>query len=253
MKDQKDPLGDRMKEQYENRTRFMLPRRTYTIMRLDGRAFHTLTRGMDKPFDEAFAAGMNRVAMKLLTEVSGSVFGYIQSDEISLLLQDFEQTGTQPWFGGNIQKMTSVAAGIASKEFPFAGGVFDCRVFTIPEPVEVANYFIWRQRDAQRNSILMLAQYHLGHKACQGLNTSELRLKLLLDKDVNWNALYLGHRNGYAVHRELVRVEVEHPGAPQFDGPALRTRVRLSATDQFTCEPDGWLASMIPPLPTLRA
>lgn len=250
MKDQKDPLGDRMKEQYENRTRFMLPRRTYTIMRLDGRAFHTLTRDMKRPFDAGFAGAMNHVAVKLLTEVSGSVFTYTQSDEISLLLQDFESTGTQPWFGGNIQKMTSVAAGIASKAFRF-DGVFDCRVFTIPDPVEVANYFIWRQRDAIRNSILMFAQHYLGHKECQGLNTIQLQEKVLAEKAGSWHNLYSGHRKGYVAHREQVEFRTEHPA--QFGSGYLRTQIRCSVADMFTCEPDGFLGKMIPALPVLRA
>lgn len=252
----KDPMGDRMKEQYENRTRFMLPRRTYTIMRLDGRAFHTVTRGANRPYDEDFAKAMEETAMHVMSEVSGSVFGYVQSDEISLLLQDFESIGTQPWFGGNIQKMCSVAASEATLRFNqvWTGrpGTFDCRVFTLSDPVEVANYFIWRQRDAERNSILMTAQHHLGHRESQGLNTSELQEKLFQDKGVNWNNEPGWFKRGRIVVKVQVPTEVVYPGAPQFDGTVMRTVVSVGVVQNFTCEPNGWLAGMIPPLPTLK-
>ena len=175
----KDELGKRMKENYENRTRYSLPRRTYTIIRLDGKAFHTFTRGFDKPFDRDFTWLMNTTAQFLCSEIQGAKLAYVQSDEISLLLTDFAEDGTQAWFDGNIQKMVSVSASMATWHFnermnsmiethsktKFLGAkggsklaLFDSRIFTISDPVEVENYFVWRQKDAIRNSILMLAQ-----------------------------------------------------------------------------------------------
>jgi hypothetical protein len=136
----RDALGDRMKA-YEAATRYVLPRRTYTILRLDGRAFHTLLRHAQRPFDAEFAGAMDELAAYMCGEVAGSVFGYVQSDEISILMQDFESTGTQPWFGGVIQKIVSVAAAEATRAFSLeAGGTFDARVSSLPDPAAAATH-----------------------------------------------------------------------------------------------------------------
>lgn len=101
-------LGDRMKG-YEAVTRTILPRRTYSIIRADIRAGHSYLRGCAKPFDFEFMGHLDQVAAALCAEVSGTVFAYVQSDEISLLVCDFESPGTQPWFGGEVQKIVSIA------------------------------------------------------------------------------------------------------------------------------------------------
>jgi len=248
MDQSRDPLGDRMKSQYENVTRHTLPRRTYTILRLDGRAFHTFTRGMERPFDAAFAHTMDLTAQVLCEEVAGAVFAYAQSDEISILMQDFESTGTQPWFGGNIQKIVSVAAGIASHHFhsvlatggPSTCHGFDARVFTIPDQVEVANYFIWRQRDAVRNSISMAAQAVFPHKQLYGLNGGQLQEKLFAEAGINWNDYPDGFKRG----RVAVKKFYEADGYE-------RSKWVTQAAPHFTYETGGFLASTIPPMPQL--
>src|ERR1035437_2071733 len=113
----RDDLGDRMKSQYEDRTRYMLPRRTYTIIRLDGKSFHTYTRGLDKPFDKTLSKDIDAAIIAMLPEIHGSVFAYTQSDEISILLTDFATPATSAWFDGNLQKVCSVAASIITAEF----------------------------------------------------------------------------------------------------------------------------------------
>jgi tRNA(His) guanylyltransferase len=175
----KDDLGDRMKKSYEDRTRYSLPRRTYTILRLDGKAFHTFTQGMEKPFDLKLSRALDAAAARLCIQAMVVKFAYLQSDEMSFLLTDFEKTTTEPWFDGNIQKICSVAASIVSVEFnehfidnPQA--YFDARVFTIPDPIEVENYFIWRQKDCMRNSISMIAQRFFSHKDLQGVNQEKM-------------------------------------------------------------------------------
>src|SRR5512137_2136173 len=112
-----DALGDRMKGQYEDRTRYSLPRRTFTIIRLDGKAFHTYTRGLKKPFDGDLFADIDTAIINMLPEIQGAVFAYTQSDEISVLLTDFATTQTDAWFDGNLQKMCSVAASIMTAQF----------------------------------------------------------------------------------------------------------------------------------------
>lgn len=112
-----DTLGDRIKNFYENRTRIVLPRRTYTIIRCDGKAFHTYTRGLKKPFDADFISDMDATAAYLCKNIMGVKLAYVQSDEISLILTDFDSIGTQAWFDNNMQKMASVSASMATAAF----------------------------------------------------------------------------------------------------------------------------------------
>src|SRR5579871_2024133 len=104
-----DPLGERIKENYENRTRMSVPRRTYTIIRLDGKAFHTYTKGFARPFDQLLMNVMDRTAAKLCESIQGAKLAYVQSDEISILLTDFETEQTDAWYDGNIQKIASIS------------------------------------------------------------------------------------------------------------------------------------------------
>jgi len=190
-----DALGQRMKENYEDRTRIMLPRRTYTIVRVDGKAFHTFTAGLKKPFDEDLNNAMNVTTKLMCTEMQGSRLAYHQSDEISILLADFDKPTTEAWFGGNLQKIASVSASMATaffteyfkkrgRGFP----MFDARAFTIPDPIEVENYFIWRQQDAARNSIQSVAQSLYSHSQLQGKDTNELQ-EMIFRAGTNWNDL----------------------------------------------------------------
>lgn len=219
----RDDLGKRMKEQYEQRTRTWLPRRTYTIIRLDGKAFHTFTRGMERPYDKKFMNMMDVTAKFLLNEIQGAKLAYVQSDEISLLLTDFDKITTNAWFDGQVQKIVSVAASMATGKFnqeilgqiisepdldiadtmftmasqPLA--FFDARVFTIPDPVEVENYFIWRQKDAIRNSISMHAQSLYSHKELHGKSQEDM-LKMIEEKGERWEMNDLGFQYGRTFH-----------------------------------------------------
>lgn len=249
-------LGDRMKT-YEAVTRSVLPRRTYTIIRCDGKAFHAYLRGAEKPFDAQFMADMDKVTAVLCKQVDGTVFAFTHSDEISLLLADFGSVHTEPWFGGNVQKMASVSASIATMElnamragFP----LFDARVFTIPSQVEVANYFIWRQRDCVRNSVAMAAQAHFPHKRLHGLDGGQMQELLWSEKGVNWNDYPDGAKRG----RVCVRVTAEEPitytdkrTGQENTVDAVRSRWVTEGAPHFTADPGSWLARMIPALPTL--
>lgn len=212
----KDALGDRMKKQYEDRTRYFLPRRTYTIIRIDGKAFHSFTKGMERPFDTRLMDCMDRTTKALCENIQGTVIGYTQSDEISILLTDFEKETTSAFFDGNIQKIASISASIATATFNreffqnFSGSdkmaYFDSRVFTIPDPVEVENYFVWRQKDAIRNSISMTAQSLYSHKELHGKNTNEMQ-ELCFQKGVNWNDMPNGFKRGRFVMKEYYEVD----------------------------------------------
>jgi tRNA(His) guanylyltransferase len=223
MSDNKDSLGDRMKG-FENVTRFTLLRRTPTIIRLDGRAFHTFTRCL-KHHDETmartpFSIKMHNVmAMTMLgvmSQMQNAVFAYTQSDEISILLRDWDKHETEQWFSGGIQKICSVSASAASVIFNhfFAEDVrkpetyadlaqFDARVFNIPE-AEVVNYFIWRQQDASRNSVQMLGRFHFSQKEMHGKNNSQVQDMLMLQKQINWNDIPTWMKRGSSGFRNPV-------------------------------------------------
>ncbi len=196
-------IGDRMKVNYENRCRFMLTRRMPVIMRLDGKAFHTLTRTCDKPFDNRLSQTMISTASAVLEEVQGSKCAYIQSDEISILITDFDKLATDAWFDYNIQKMCSVSAGIASAVFSkrwFSDdriAVFDSRVFNIPKE-EVCNYFIWRQQDWARNSVHMVARSNFSHKEVHGKNVPSMH-EMLHEIGINWNDFDAKWKNGVLI------------------------------------------------------
>lgn len=207
----KDSIGNRMKNNYESRYKIKLTRRTPVIIRLDGKAFHTLTKKCEKPFDSSLSSSMLVTAHTLLSELQGAKCAYIQSDEISILLTDFDNLNTEAWFDYNIQKIVSVSAGIASAAFTSAWGsigIFDSRAFNIPKE-EVCNYFIWRQQDWKRNSIQMLSQAHYSHKQLHQKNTADMH-EMLHKKGVNWADLDDKWKNGTLLLKIGRFVEVDH-------------------------------------------
>lgn len=215
----RDSLGDRMKHQYENRCRYLLPRRSYSIIRIDGKTFHSYTRGLDRPFDRRLMDDLAETARYLCENIQGAVLAYTQSDEISVLLTDFDTTQTEAWFDGNLQKIVSVAASLATARFnelriegvdryptPSGGArlaLFDARVFTIPDPVEVCNYFVWRQKDAVRNSISMAAQALYSHQELHQKNSGEMQ-EMLWARGVNWNDYDPRCKRGTVVEPDVV-------------------------------------------------
>ena len=219
-------LGERMKE-YEFQSRTRLLRRTPVIIRLDGKAFHTFTRGFDKPFDENLMRIMQDTTKMLCENIQGCVFGYTQSDEITLVLIDYKELESCAWFDNQIQKIVSVVSSMATNFFnknlldeieyekakinpngakinlmqdKLFKATFDARVFNLP-PYEVINNIIWRQQDATRNSINSLAQSLFPHKQLQGLNCKTVQDKMLTEKNINWNDLTAPQKRGTAVRK----------------------------------------------------
>ncbi len=196
-----------MKAQYEDRTRYQLPRRTYTIVRIDGKAFHTFTRGCAKPFDYPLMERLDAAAAETCKEMQGCRCAYGQSDEYSFLLTDFSTIHTAAWFDGNIQKIVSVAASTFTEAFAAKCGRFDARVFTIPDPVEVCNYFIWRQQDATRNAISMVGFSEFSPKQMHGLNTDQVQEKLFQERGINFNDFPARAKRGRVVRKETYTEE----------------------------------------------
>ena len=186
----KDDLGRRMKQDYEDALRLTLPRRAYTIIRIDGRGFHTFTKNLERPYSRELADALDQAALSLCQEMIGCRFAYGQSDEYSFLLTDFEKENAPLWFDGNVQKIVSVSASLFTGYFnqAFASqkpAAFDARVLVISRREEAAKYFLWRQLDASANSLNMLASAHYPHAELTGKSNTE-KHELLFAKNVNW-------------------------------------------------------------------
>lgn len=221
-------LGDRMKE-YEYESRIILKYNTHYIVRVDGRSFHTYTRGLKKPFDEGLMNDMVETTKYLCQNIPLCKFGYTQSDEISLVLTDYDNEECEPFFGGNLQKIVSIVASMATAKFNQLRGArlpqemndrgtqfintkdyfdrmklahFDTRIFVLDDPEEVVNYFVWRQRDAIRNSIAGLAQSYFSHKKLENKNTDEMKQMLFQDFDVDWNEIEIPKQRGTGITKQ---------------------------------------------------
>lgn len=231
----KDSLGDRMKSYYEDRYRINIPRRTNILVRIDGKAFHSYTEGLKRPYDTGLSDDMDATTKFLCENIQGAKLGYVQSDEISILITDYDTLDTSPWFDNNLQKMCSISASLATAKFnqlrmqrefldidvdPLEHGptaydmtissnvlnkklaTFDSRVFIIPEAEEVVNYFIWRQQDATRNSISMAAQSMFSNKQLHGKSGSQMQEMMFTEKGINWNDYPTRFKRGAAIIKE---------------------------------------------------
>lgn len=228
----RDDLGTRMKEFYETIPKTRLMRRCPVAIRIDGKAFHTFTRGFNKPFDEVLVKSMQRTMKYLCENIQGCVFGYTQSDEITLILLDYQTLDTDAWFDYEVQKMCSIAASMATMAFNKYfenevykynsdianvnsgvranwyltalnnGAMFDARVFNIPKE-EVTNLVYWRQLDATRNSVQMVGQANFSHKELQGKSCNMIQDMLMTQKEINWNDFPTYLKRGSCCVRDL--------------------------------------------------
>lgn len=236
-----DDLGKRMKEFYEQVPKTRLVRRMPVIIRIDGKAFHTFTRGMNRPFDDVLIKSMQETTKYLCENVQGCVLGYTQSDEITLILIDYKTLDTSAWFDYEVQKMCSISASMATMAFNkffirncnewantfvdfsnldnsfqqecikdlFAayskaiekGAMFDARCFNIPKE-EVTNLIYWRQLDATRNSIQMVGQSCFSHKELHGKSCNMIQDMLITEKDINWNDFPTHQKRGTCVIKD---------------------------------------------------
>lgn len=225
-----DELGKRMKR-YEAIPQISLMRRTPVAIRIDGKAFHTFTKYLNKPWDDIFQKSMQETMKYLCQNIQNCVFGYQQSDEITLILTDYETLTTDAWFGYEVQKLCSISASMATMKFNQAfadnaskwcynyfkawhhsetedkyletlnnclnsGAMFDARCFNIPRE-EVTNLVYWRQVDAVRNSIQSMGQAYFSHKQLMNKNTKEVR-QMLEDNGTLWEDRPVAEKRGVA-------------------------------------------------------
>lgn len=212
-----DSLGDRMKD-YENRLRYYTARKAHVVIRCDGRCFHSFTRGFKRPYDLDLITAMNMTAKYLCENISGAKFAFVQSDEISVVVTDFDTIYTEAWFNGNVQKITSISASLATAKFNEqvqALGIkklatFDSRVFVLPNTTEVVNYAHWRQTDTTRNSIQMAARAMFSHKECDNKTCDELQEMLWQKHNINWNDYPVFFKRGRMVVKRESSVPVTY-------------------------------------------
>ena len=243
-------LGSRMKA-YENCYRVYLPKRQAVIVRIDGRAFHSFTKGFNRPYDALFASCMWNTTKQLCENISGCVFGYTQSDEISLVLVDYKNINTEPWFGNNLQKIVSISASMATYFFKenfeeairdeyldwYTTGtvndekekllnqhsqayndklcVFDARAFILPRE-EVSNYIYWRQLDCVRNSIQLAGQAYFSHKQLQNKNCDQIQEMLWQEHEVNWSKYPTWFKNGVAIYKQPRKIYHQNEDGIQY-------------------------------------
>ena len=224
-------LAKRMKKYYEEVPKTRLIRRMPVCIRLDGKAFHTFLKGFKKPFDDTFVKTMQDTMRYLCQNIQGCVLGYSQSDEISLILIDYQKLTTSAWFDYNVQKICSVSSSMATlafnkllkntvDEYRFSkwdgilkyedgeneyiktllravdeGAMFDSRCFNIPKE-EVANLIFWRQFDASNNSVQMVGQAYFTQEELNNKNTNQIQDMLMTQKGINWNDYPIYQKRG---------------------------------------------------------
>lgn len=232
----KSNLANRMKN-YEAVSKTVLMKRMPVAVRLDGKAFHTFTKGFQKPFDSVLMTSMQETMKYLCENIQNAKFGYTQSDEITIILVDYDTLETSAWFDYEVQKICSIAASMATLKFNMIfkesilgeelewksgftpqsmeiqkahndyiatlkkaaqnGAMFDARCFNIPKE-EVANLIYWRQLDAMRNSVQMVGQANFSHKELQDKSCNDIKDMLWKEKGIDWNSFPTDCKRGAA-------------------------------------------------------
>ena len=221
-----DALGQRMKK-YEAVPKSALMTRTPVAIRVDGKAFHTFTKHLVKPFDNVFMNSMIQTMEAMCADIQNCIFGYVQSDEITFILKDYEQLNTAAWFDYEVQKLCSVSASMATfyfnkffrenaermiranpnDEYSLTLGrclnmpaMFDARCFNIPRE-EVVNLVYWRQLDAVRNSIQACGQAVFSHKELMHKSCNDIK-EMLEERGCPWERLPIFKQRGTCCTRE---------------------------------------------------
>lgn len=237
----KDALGDRMKQYEAVEADRKLEPGLPIYVRLDGRAFSTFTRGLQKPYDRRLSWIMAQTAITLMGKARPQI-AYTQSDEISLGWFAKEEMA-EFLFGGRTQKLTSVLAGMASARFNQLcyemGGTyaeraeryvphFDARVYQVPTEMELMNSFVWREQDCARNAVSMAAQAMIPHKMLQGVKTQEMKSLLAL-QGVNFDEDYPSFfKHGSYFRKELREYPLPDSAPAEFrneNETMLRSRI----------------------------
>jgi tRNA(His) 5'-end guanylyltransferase len=237
-----DDMGDRIKE-YESISKIRMTKRVPVIIRCDGKSFSNFCKRFELPYDIYFNTYMNNVMKHLCANIQGAKMAERHSDEISILVTDYDNINTDSYFDYQVQKICSIVSSMATAEFcrqlmlkdiviekymyMYSGTdsvdmevpnkiflttdesfpTFDCRCFNIPES-EISNYFYWRLKDAVRNSINMTAQSKFSHKQLQGVSCNQMQDMLFKEHNLNWNDLPSGQKTGFICLKKKVNSEI---------------------------------------------
>lgn len=215
-------MENRILDFYERRSRTWLLRKVPVIVRLDGKCFHSFCRNFEKPYDLLLNECLTNTLVFLCKKIQGVVYGQRHSDEISLLLLDLQHPNSEACFDYNVQKISSVIAGMCSvefcrqlllrnklsldKEFPS----FDGRAFNLPE-FEVVNYFWDRSLDCVRNSVQNLARTKFSHKQLHAKNNSDMQEMLYSGYNINWANLPQEQKSGVYCYKTFEERQMQVP------------------------------------------
>lgn len=229
MSDKKnDAFGDKVKAFESASAKVVLDESQPMCVRLDGKAFHTFTRGLARPYDQRLSDAMV-ATMNYLVEKTDARLGYTQSDEITLV---YFKTAPhqQTYFGSRVQKLTSVLASMATAKFnsevtkniPEKADLFaffDCRVWNVPTLQDAADVFIWRQDDAIKNAVSMAAHAKFSDKKLLGKSSKE-KVEMLAEVGIDWHSYPEFFKSGtYAMRKhKLVEMPPELKGKPGNEG-----------------------------------
>jgi tRNA(His) 5'-end guanylyltransferase len=243
---ERDPLGNLIKgweSSYERTAQRGMP----LVARLDGRSFHTWTSGLNRPYDIRFQECMISAATSLLNDLT-PIVAYVQSDEITICWNIAPDSKAEYPFGGRIQKLASVLASIATNGFNEKArrvlpqkppACFDARIFQVPGSEDLVRVLLWRENDAVKNSVSMLAQSVFSHKELHGVGTGQ-KIKMLEERGIKWadqpshfkKGLYL-KRNSHM--RALTDLELQD--IPANKRPAPGTLVQRSTLEVLELDP----------------
>lgn len=238
-KERMDKLGSRMKSYESIETMQKFPPNSILCVRIDGRSFSKFTRGLARPYDTRLSTLMIET-MKYIVEEHKCLIGYTQSDELNfVLLNKYEALCD---FDAKKQKLISAMASSATAYFNAhlseyipekVGGVlprFDCRIWAVPSEAEASNAILWREQDAIKNSISMLAQHHFSHKELQGVNTGLMKDMLLTQRDIRWDDQPKFFKSGTYAKRELYIKSIPD-GTGGLEGGSTCVRSRIGVVD----------------------
>jgi Uncharacterized conserved protein len=221
-------------EYYRSLTDYKLMPNTYVLAMVDGHRFSKLIKNkFDKPFDDLFIKMMNETAKYLCENIQGVKFAYTQSDEISIVITDFDTPMTDSYFSFRLCKMQSLIAAMATAKFnqmyaklandykgfglkkfdmkEYPTYTFDCKVWTVPIANDAYAWFLYRQTDCIKNSKAQTAQTYLSHKELVGLTSDEMIAKLKNEKGIDWYDFENGKKYGRLIRKVETPMEKDLP------------------------------------------
>ena len=207
---------------------------SYVLAMVDGHCFSKMIKNkFDRPFDDMFIKMMNETAKYLCENIQGAKFAYTQSDEISILITDFDTPMTDSFFGFRLCKMQSLIAAMATAKFnqiyvklvndykgfnlkkfdmkEYPTYTFDCKVWTVPNANDAYAWFLYRQTDCIKNSKAQTAQAYLSHKSLVGLTSDEMIIKLKDEKGIDWNKFENDKKYGRVIKKVETPMEKDLP------------------------------------------